>query len=70
MDINLYRYGSLMIIRNCNERNTDFIRKRITRIFKDLGFLVEISTNLKEVNFLHVTLDLKKEITECIKKWK
>ena len=34
------------------------IQKRIIRAFKFLGFKIEISTNIRIVNFLDVTLDL------------
>ena len=33
----------------------------IIRIFKQIGFKIEIKTNLKEVDFLDVTFDLRKE---------
>ena len=33
-------------------------RKSIIKIFKDIGFSIDIQTNLKEVDFLDVTLNL------------
>ena len=34
-------------------------RKAIMKIFKHIGFSTDIRTNLKEVNFLEVTLNLQ-----------
>ena len=34
-------------------------RKTIIKIFKDIGFSIDIRTNLKELDFLDVTLNLK-----------
>ena len=34
-------------------------RKTIMKIFKRIGFSADIQTNLKEVNFLDVTLNLQ-----------
>ena len=48
------------MIRRCGP-TTDRIRKDIIRIFKQIGFKIEIKTNLKEVDFLDVTFDLRKE---------
>ena len=39
-------------------KKTDKARKSIIKTFKDIGFLIEIETSLKEVNFLDVTLNL------------
>ena len=56
--IGLYRDDGLMILRNANGQITDRTRKYITKVMKDLGFQIEIETNLKEVNFLDVTFNL------------
>ena len=56
-DIGLYRDDGLMILRNANGQKTDRTRKYIIKVMKDLGFQIEIETNLKEVNFLDVTFD-------------
>ena len=34
-------------------------RKAIIKVFKDIGFSIDIQTNLKEVDFLDVTLNLQ-----------
>ena len=44
------------------------MRKDIIRIFKQIGFKIEIKTNLKEVDFLDVTFDLRKETYRPYKK--
>ena len=54
----LYRDDGLLFLRNANGRRTDITRKEIIRVFKSIGFQIEIATNLKSVNFLDVTLDL------------
>ena len=43
-------------------------RKYIIRIFKQIGFKIEIKTNLKEVDFLDVTFSLKKETHQPFRK--
>ena len=41
-----------------NGQKTDKIRKQVIKLFKDAGFLLEIETKLKQVDFLDVTLNL------------
>ena len=41
-----------------NARGIDKIRKIIIKMFKDVGFQLEIKTNLKQVEFLDVTFNL------------
>ena len=60
----------LIIIRNVNGPKLDCYRKRIPNTLKLLGFKITINTNLKIVNFLDVTLNLKKSTFECYKKKK
>ena len=43
----LYRDDGLVILRNINNQQTNKIRKNIIRIFKCIGFKIEITTNLK-----------------------
>ena len=54
----LYRVDGLIYIPNSNGPLSSSIQKRIVRAFKFLGFRIEISSNIKIVNFLDVTLDL------------
>ena len=48
----------LASLRNLNGQQRDKVRKNI-RIFEDIGFSLEIETNLKEVDFLDVSLNLQ-----------
>ena len=36
----------------------DRVRKNVIKLFKEVGFTIEIKTNLKIVNFLHATFNL------------
>ena len=54
----LYHVDGLIYIPNSNGPLSSSIQKRIIRAFKFLGFGIEISSNIKIVNFLDVTLDL------------
>ena len=55
----LYRDDGLILLRNLNGQQMDKKRKAIIKIFKDIGFSIDIQTNLKEVAFLDVTLKLQ-----------
>ena len=37
---------------------TDRIRKEVIKIFKEIGFKIELQTNLKVVDFVDVTFNL------------
>ena len=67
-DIGLYRNDGLMILRNTNGQKTDRTRKYIIKVMKDLGFQIEIETNLEEVNFLDVTFNLNSGLYKPYKK--
>ena len=56
--LGLYWNDGLLYIPNSNGPLSSSIQKRIIRAFKFLGFKIEISSNIKIVNFLDVTLDL------------
>ena len=45
-------------MRNLNGQETDKVMKNIIRVFKDIGFSLEIETDLKEVDFPDVSLNL------------
>ena len=55
----LYRDDGLILLRNLNGQHMDKKRKTIIKIFKGIGFSIDIQTNLKEVDFLDVTLNLQ-----------
>ena len=54
-----YRDDGLALLRYLNGKETDKVRKNIIRVFKDIGFSLEVKTNLKEVDFLDVSLNLR-----------
>ena len=54
----LYRDDGLVVLRNMNAQGADKIRKIIIKMFKDIGFQLEIKTNLKQVEFLDVTFNM------------
>ena len=55
----LYRDDGLILLRNLNGQQMDKKRKAVIKIFKDIGFSIDIQTNLKEVDFVDVTLNLQ-----------
>ena len=59
LNFGLYRDDGLALLRNLNGQETEKVRKNIIRVFKDIGFSLEIETNLKEVDFLDVSLNLR-----------
>ena len=46
-----YPDDGLLVLRNMNARGIDKTRKIIIKMFKDIGFQLEIKTNLKQVEF-------------------
>ena len=56
--IRLYRDDSSLYIPNSDGPKCSSIQKKIIRIFKFLGFKIEISSNIKIANFLDITLNL------------
>ena len=63
-DIGFYRDDSFMFLRDFNGQQTDKIKniykKIIIKVFKTLGFQIEIETNLHKVNFLDmITFNLR-----------
>ena len=57
-NIGLYRDDELILLRNISSQQTDILRKRIIKKFQNIGFKIEIVTNLQEVDFLDVTFNL------------
>lgn len=43
----LYRDNGLLILLNANGKQIDQIRKKIIKLFKNIGFGINIETNLK-----------------------
>ena len=54
----LYRDDGLILLKNFNGQQMDKKRKTVINVFKDISFSVDIHTNLKEVDFLDVTLNV------------
>jgi len=54
----LYRDDGLIVLRNSTKRTADIKHKEVIKIFKSIGFDIEIDINLSTVDFLDVTLDL------------
>ena len=67
-DCGLYRDDGLVIIRNVNGQQIDRTRKNINKILKDIGFGIDIETNLKVVDFLDITCNLNNGIYKPYKK--
>ena len=54
----LYRDDGLLILRNVNGQQIDQMHKNIIKIFKDIGFAIDVELNLKIVDFLDITFNL------------
>ena len=54
----LYRHDGLILMWNENGQKMDRIRKEVIKIVKEIGFKIEIKSNLKVVDFLDITFDL------------
>ena len=54
----LYRDDGLILLRNTTGPKMDRIRKDVIMTFKDVGFKIDIKTNLKVVDFLDATFNL------------
>ena len=57
----LYRDDGLILMRNEKGRKTNRIKKEETKIFKEIGFKIEIKTDLKVVDFLDITFNLSND---------
>ena len=55
----LYRDDGLILLRNLNGQQMDKKRKTIIKVFDYIGFSIDIQTNLKQVDFLDVTVNLE-----------
>ena len=54
----LYFDDGLIFLRNVDGQKMDRVKKNVIKIFKEVGFKIEIQTHLKIVNFLDVTFNL------------
>lgn len=55
--VGLYRDDGLIFVPSSNGPITSSLHKKVVRAFKYLGLKIEISSNLKIVNFLDITLN-------------
>ena len=60
-DCGLYQDDGLILLRNTNRQKMERIRKSVIKIFKDVGFMTEVKSNLKIVHFLDVTFSLSNQ---------
>ena len=62
-DSGLYRDdGLILLLRNTNgqlEKELERIRKNVRKLFKEIGFKIEIETNLKTVNLKNIEHEKK-----------
>ena len=59
-DCDLYKDDGLLVLRNVNVQQMDRV--------KDIGFFIDIVTNLKIVNFLNITFNLRNVLFKPYKK--
>lgn len=59
--VGLYRDDGLIFVPSSNGPITSSLHKKVVRAFKYLGLKIEISSNLKIVNFLDITLNLSND---------
>ena len=67
-DCALYRDDGLLVLRYVNGKQIDRVRKNTIQTFKDVGFLIDIKTNLKIVDFLDITFNLNNGMFKPYKK--
>ena len=67
-NLGLYCDDGLILFKNTKGRQVDQIKKKVIKIVKDVGFNIEIKTNLKIVDFLDVTLNLSNGTYSLYKK--
>ena len=58
----LYRHDCLVILRNVNGQQIDRTRKSLIKIFKDVGFSIDIETNSKVADFLDIIFNPNNDI--------
>ena len=62
----LSRDDGLLVFYNVNGQQIDRTRKSFTQLFTDIGFLIDIETNLKIVNFLDITFNLNQSYVQTL----
>ena len=64
----LHRDVGLLLLRNFNRQEMDKKKKSVIKFFKNIGFSIDIQTNLKEVHFRDVKLNLQNGTYRTYKK--
>ena len=59
--LGLYRDDGLLVIPSSNGPETNRVHKKLTKVFKFLGFRFDVTSNIKVVNYLDVTFNLRDE---------
>ena len=59
--VGLYRDDGLAVLRNCTARTADRIRKSVESIFKSYDLKITAEARLHQVDFLDITINLRKE---------
>ena len=59
--VGLYRDDGLAVLCNCTARAADRIRKSVESIFKSYGLKITAEAGLLQVDFLDITINLRKE---------
>ena len=59
--VGLYRDDGLAVLRNCTARTASRIRKSVESIFKSYGLKITAEAGLHQVDFLDITINLRKE---------
>ena len=66
-DCGFYKDDELLILRNVNGQQLDRMCKNMIKTFKDIGFAIDVETNLKIVDFLDITFNLATAHTDRTK---
>ena len=64
----LYKDDELVLLRRLNGQKMGKKRNLSSKVFTDIGFSIDIQANLKEVDFLDVTLNLPNDTYRLYKK--
>ena len=66
--IGLYRDDSFGVFEKLSAPQTEQRKKKITKIFKDCGLSIAVTSNITLVDFLNITLSLKTESYQPFRK--
>ena len=64
----LYKDNGLLDLRNVNGKQIDRDTKNVIQLFKNFGFLVDIETSLKILDFFDIMFDLNNGALKPYKK--